>query len=293
MHLIAYLFQADFTSVDVSMSTRDYMAVTPPAGIRIDYGSAPEQFGDLRVPSGVGPHPVVVVVHGGWWKTMSDLAYAGHLSTALTADGFATWNIEYRRVGSLGGGYPSTLHDVAAALNALLALAPAYQLDLARIIVTGHSAGAHIAAWLAAKNRHRELDIFGPSPALIGAVPVAGPLDLERTSVLGITDATGGSPVHDFLGGTPQQFPERYALASPAQLVPTGIRVIAVHGSADAAVPVELSSRYVDAALAAGDSARLLVLEGADHLARFDPATEAGATVRRTIGTIVREATSS
>ncbi len=277
----------------MTSSTRDYMAVTPPPGLRIDYGPAPEQFGDLRVPSGAGPHPVVVVVHGGWWKTMNDLTYAGHLSNTLTADGFATWNIEYRRVGSPGGGYPNTLHDVTAALNALLALAPAYRLDLARIVVTGHSAGAHIAAWLAAKTRHRELDIFGPSPALIGAVPVAGPLDLERTSVLGITDATGGSPVHDFLGGTPRQFPERYALASPAQLLPTGIHVTAVHGSADAAVPVELSSTYVDAALAAGDPASLIVLPDVDHFAPFDPATEAGATVRRTIGTIVRDAMSS
>lgn len=267
-------------------TTRDYMARAPQAGVRIAYGTAPEQFGELRLPAGDGPFPVVVVVHGGWWRSAYALTYAGHLASALTADGFASWNIEYRRVGNPGGGYPATLHDVTAALQALSAIARDQPLDLARIVVTGHSAGGHIAAWLAAKQSHRELDCFGVSPPLIGAVPVAGALDLEQTSALGVADSAG-IPVHDFLGGTPENVPEHYALASPTALLPTGIPVIAVHGSADANVPLELSQRYVAAAQAAGDPAELIVLEGVDHFAPFDPDTPAGGVVRAAVGRLL------
>ena len=264
------------------MTTREYMSRVPSSGIRIPYGRAPEQFGDLRTPAGRGPHPVVVVVHGGWWRCAYDLTYAGHMSAALTADGFATWNIEYRRLGNPGGGYPGTLFDATAALAALSELAADHALDLRRVAITGHSAGGHIAAWLAAKQAHRDLDRFGSSPALIGAVPVAGALDLERCSTLGVAD-NAGIPVHDFLGGTPVEAPDRYAIASPASLVPTGIPVIAVHGTADANVPIELSRVYVDRAQQSGDAASLVALECVDHFEPFDPETAAGKVVRTAI----------
>jgi len=265
------------------VTTRDYLARAPQAGIRIAYaGTAPEQFGELRVPAGAGPFPVAVVVHGGWWRSAYALTYAGHLAAALTADGFASWNIEYRRVGNPGGGYPGTLYDVAAALGALREIARDYPLDLSRIVVTGHSAGGQIAAWLAAKQAHRELDVFGPPLPLIGAVPVAGALDLVHTSALAVAD-TAGIPVHDFLGGTPNDVPENYAFASPTAWLPTGIPVIAIHGTADENVPLELSRRYVVRAQAAGDRAKLIVLDGVDHFEPFDPATSAGAIVREVI----------
>lgn len=265
------------------MSTpRDYMAVLPPAGIRIPYGDAPEQFGELRVPPGPGPFPVVVVVHGGWWREKFNLGYAGHLSAALTSDGFASWNIEYRRVGSPNGGYPNLLNDVTSALNKLTGIADEYALDLSRIVVTGHSAGGHIAAWLAAKQSHPELDVFGPSPALIGAVPVAGAVDLLLCSEMGVADSVG-IPVHDFLGGTPLEQSERYALASPVELLPTGIPVICVHGDEDAAVPLVVSERYVERARLAGDKTSLVMLKGVEHFAPFDPTTEAGAAVREAV----------
>lgn len=261
------------------MSTRAYFDRTPPAGTRIAYGSeAPEQFGDLRVPAGEGPFPVVTVVHGGWWRSAYGLTYAGHLCEALTRDGFATWNVEYRRVGNPGGGYPATLRDVSAALTGLREIARAYPLDLARVVVTGHSAGGHLAAWLAAKSAHRELDAFGPPFPLLGAVPVAGVLDLVHASAMRVADVEG-IPVHDFLGGTPTDVPEHYAYASPTAWLPTGIPVIAVHGTDDANVPLELSRRYVRRAVAAGDPAKLIVLDGVDHFEPFDPATKAGAVV--------------
>jgi acetyl esterase/lipase len=265
------------------MTTRDYMARTPGAATRIAYGTeAPEQFGELRVPLGPGPFAVAVVVHGGWWRSTHALTYAGHLAAALTADGFASWNIEFRRVGNPGGGYPGTLLDVTAALGALREIALLYPLDLTRVVVTGHSAGGHIAGWLAAKHAHRELDRFGEPLALVGAVPVAGALDLMYTSTLRL-DNTTSNPVHDFLGGTPDDVPEHYAFASPTAWLPTGIPVIAIHGTADENVPLELSRRYVLRAQAAGDRAKLVVLDGIDHFEPFDPTTAAGATVREAI----------
>jgi acetyl esterase/lipase len=264
------------------MTTRDYMMRPPVAGFRFPYGKAPEQFGDLRVPRGTALHPVVVVVHGGWWRSMYNLEYAGHLAAALTGDGYATFNIEYRRVGSPNGGYPNLLRDVTAAVAKLEQLAPAHALDLRRIVVTGHSAGGHIAAWLAAKQRHKKLDYFGTSPHVIGAVPVAGALDLALCSELGLSDSEG-IPVHDFLGGTPAEVPDRYALADPAQLLPVGVPVTCVHGDADANVPLAISERYVALAQQAGDPAKLVVLPGVDHFSPFNPATAAGAAVREAI----------
>jgi acetyl esterase/lipase len=264
------------------MSTRDYLEIVPPPGLRMPYGPAPEQFGDLRVPARAGPLPVAVVLHGGWWRAQHDLTYAGHLAHALTAGGVATWNVEYRRVGQPGGGYPGTLHDVAAALAALVDLAPAHSLDLSRIVATGHSAGGHLAAWLGAKGAHRDLDRFGTTPALVGAVPVGGALDLDLTSDRRI-GRDGIVFVDDFMGGTWRALPDDYGLASPARLLPTGIPVIAVHGADDDVVPLAIAERYVERARAAGDPARLVALPGVDHFAPFDPATESGALVCATI----------
>jgi acetyl esterase/lipase len=271
------------------MTTREYMGQVAPPAIRIAYGPAPEQFGELRLPAGPGPHPVVVVVHGGWWRATFNLGYAGHLCAAFAADGIASWNIEYRRVGSPGGGYPVLLEDVTSAVEALRTIARDYPLDLTRIVVTGHSAGGHIAGWLAAKQTHPALNVFGTSPPLIGAVPVAGALDLALCSQLGVSDSVG-IPVHDFLGGTPAAFPDRYALASPAQLLPVGIPVVCVHGSTDANVPLAISESYVAQATAAGDPASLIVLDGVDRFAPFDPASPAGAVVRAAVRDLIASA---
>jgi acetyl esterase/lipase len=265
------------------------MDVTPPPGMRIAYGPGPDQFGDLRIPTGPGPHPVVVVVHGGWWRSVVDLTYAGHMAEALTADGYATWNIEYRRIGQPGGGFPGTLEDVIAAVDALRSLATGYDLDLNRIVVTGHSAGGHIAAWLAARASRPELGGFDPIPRLAGAVPVAGVLDLDRTSELRVS-RDGIVPVHELLGGAFDAVPERYALASPSRLLPVGIPVVVLHGDADESVPLELSQRYVERARAAGDPVRLIVLDGVDHLEPFDPGTPPGRAVRSAVAGLIARA---
>src|SRR5258708_5269307 len=139
----------------------------PKADHRVSYGKDPLQFADLRVPSGKGPFPVVMVIHGGCWLAEYDLAYIGRLSAALTEKGIATWTVEYRRVGNPGGGAPGTFEDIASAAAHLRVLAKEYPLDLKRVVAVGHSAGGHLALWLAS------------SFPLRGVVSLAGVTDLR------------------------------------------------------------------------------------------------------------------
>src|SRR5215469_557895 len=112
---------------------------TSNATVIIAYDNAPEQFGELSVPDGAGPHPVLAFMHGGFWRARYDLAYARPLCAMLAAQGIATWNLEYRRVGQQGGGWPGTLHDVATGIDHLRVLARQHPLDLARVVTMGHS----------------------------------------------------------------------------------------------------------------------------------------------------------
>src|SRR5436190_16356627 len=120
----------------------------PLADRRIAYGAGPQQFGDLRVPHSQGPHPLAIVIHGGFWRAQYDLLHIGHLCAALTARGIATWSLEYRRVGQPGGGWPGTFEDIKAGAAFRSRLA---ELDARRAIAIGHSAGGHLALFLAAE----------------------------------------------------------------------------------------------------------------------------------------------
>jgi acetyl esterase/lipase len=251
-------------------SSEDILDLPPPrADARISYGPDPLHFGDLRLPVGRRPHPVAVVIHGGFWRAKYDLQHIGHLCAALANEGVATWSIEYRRMGDPGGGWTGTFADVARAAGHLRELAPAYNLDLGRVPALGHSAGGHLALWLAGCGRIPEGDpihVEDPLP-LGGVVPLAGVADLRMAWQLGLS----GRVVHDFLGGGPEEVPERYASASPAEMLPLGVRQVLVHGTADDIVPFEIARTYHDAALAAGDDVELVALPGAGHFELIDP----------------------
>ncbi len=244
-------------------------APSPPADARIPYGEHAYQFGDLRLPPGPGPHPIVVMVHGGFWRARYDLEHVGHLCADLTRRGYATWSLEYRRVGHEDGGWPGTFEDVARGMDFLPTLAKSHPLDLSRTVVMGHSAGGHLALWLSGRRRlPPDSPLSRPDPFIPrGAVSLAGVVDLVRAQELRL----GNDIVTEFLGGPPAQVPERYRLGSPSALVPLGIKQVLIHGTKDDTVPDSLSADYHARATALGDDVRLILLPGAGHFEVINP----------------------
>jgi acetyl esterase/lipase len=246
--------------------SQDILQLPPPkADARIPYGKDQFQFGDLRLPPGPGPHPVAIFIHGGFWRAAYDLLHAGHLCAALTRAGFATWNIEYRRVGNPGGGWPGTFDDVLHGAGHVRALRQKYSLDLNRTVAAGHSAGGHLVLWLAAQ---RAVD-------LRGVASLAGVSDLRRAYALQL----GGGVVTQLLGGTPSQVPSRYAAASPKELLPISVPQRLVHGTDDNIVPFELSENFAQAS----KNARLVPVKGAGHFELIDPRSREWPTVQKSI----------
>jgi acetyl esterase/lipase len=257
-----------------------------PADERIPYGPDPLQFGDLRLPAGPGPHPVVVVVHGGFWRARWDLEHIGHACDALTRQTkVATWCIEYRRIGNEGGGWPGTFLDVGAATDFLREIAPAHNLDLNHVVTIGHSAGGHLAVWLAARQYIPKDDpLHTDSPlALKSAISLAGVLDLHRAWELRLSN----NVVVDLMGGTPGEVPERYAAASPIEMLPLGVKQVLIHGTRDEDVPYEISRRYHAEAVKCGDQCDLITLPGTGHFGLIDPSSREWRKVVEAVSSVV------
>jgi acetyl esterase/lipase len=234
------------------------------------YGPHPDQFLELTLPAGQGTVPVVVVLHGGFWRARYGVELARPLAADLAGRGWAAVAVEYRRVGA-GGGWPTTLQDVAAALDALPDLPGAERLDLTDVTVVGHSAGGHLAAWAAGRGRLPDgAPGAGPRVPVSAAVLQAGVLDLAAA----VEADLGSGATVDLLGGGPADVPGRYAVADPVRLLPTGVPVLCVHGAADTTVPPAQSERYAAAARAAGDDVAVDVVP-CDHMAVIDPDGEA------------------
>jgi acetyl esterase/lipase len=231
----------------------------------VRYGDDPSQFAELSVPAGRREVPVAVVIHGGFWRQRFDLSLGRPLAATLPARGWAALNIEYRRVDG-GGGYPATLDDVSAAIDALAGVDAA--LDLRSVVTIGHSAGGHLAAWSATRR--------DPAVPVTAVVSQAGVLDLRRAAV----DQLGAGATQTLLGGDPAEVPERYDDASPIERLPLGVPVLCVHGRADTNVPFSQSEDFVAAARTAGDDAELQAVDG-DHFVVIDPTSDAWASVLR------------
>lgn len=254
----------------------------PPADHRSAYGSDPLQFGELRLPEGPGPHPVAVVIHGGCWRSEYDLRHVSPLSAALTRAGIATWTLEYRRIGDAGGGWTGTFDDVARGTDHLRTLARTHPLDLDRVVLAGHSAGGHLALWLAARrNLPAASALRSPDPLPVrGVVSLAGITDLRAYSS---GDGNCNAAVAELLGGGPGEVPERYAQASPVELLPLGVRQRLLHGVLDPIVPVEQSGRFAERARALGDDSQVWLVEGAGHFDVIAPFAPAGARVEEAV----------
>ena len=238
------------------------------------YGPAPAQAGDLYLPKAKHP-PVVCLLHGGFWR----LPYARDQMVSLALDlvgrSYAVWNLEYRRIGEAGGGWPGTLTDVAAGIDYLAELkAKGVDLDLTRAVTVGHSAGGHLALW-AAGPRRLTPDSPKPTVRVMAAVGQAPAADLKRIYELGSSNHVA----LELTGGTPAQFPERYRAASPRALLPLGVPQLVVHGSADDTVLVDMGRDYVEAALAAGDDAEFVEVKAAGHFEHLNPNGSAWAAV--------------
>lgn len=240
--------------------------------LHLPYGDDAMQFGNLYLPPGPGPHPVAIVIHGGFWRAPYSYTLMTGLAEDLAQHGIAAWNIEYRRVGDPQGGWPNTLLDVAMAADHLKRIASHYPLDLQRVITIGHSAGGHLALWLAARPRipHGSIVTGGLTQhtplAITGAISQAGVVDLEMAWRMNL----GNGAAAELLGGSCSAVPERYSAASPAALLPLGVPQVLIHGTADDRVPFAMSQAYAAKAQAAGDTIQLITLPGADHFVLID-----------------------
>ncbi len=246
------------------------------------YGAGPLQFGELRLPKGKEPFPVVVVIHGGCWtKGFATLRNTAPIASELSKSGAATWNIEYRQPGEAGGGWPGTFRDWGAAVDHLRVLGKSYPLDLSRIAVIGHSAGAHAALWVAARNRlPADSEIRGLEPLRVhAAVAIDGPGDL--TGFVGFDAQVCGKPVIvPLMGGTPAEQPERYRQASPQSLLPLGAPQFLV---ATAVLTSDKAKEYQKRGQEKGDHVEILAPTGAGHFEVIAPGNKAWSAVAQLI----------
>lgn len=239
---------------------------------RIQYGEHPSQFGELRLPPNNGVYPVIVSIHGGFWQKKYSLDENTSIVEDLTQRGFATWNIEYRRLGEQGGGWIGTFVDIINAFNHLNQLENEFSLDLTSIVVLGHSAGGQLAIWLSALNSKDHSDYFKTTPLIPirCVISLAGVMDLEKLWKIH-EDFELPSLVAGLLDGTPKEVPSHYSKTSPIELIPVDIEQILIHGENDRQVPVEMSINYYNKALEKGARIHLEILFDTDHFMIIDP----------------------
>jgi len=207
----------------------------------------------------------VIFIHGGYWRNSFSLDHTGHLCAALARAGAAVWSMEYRRLGDPGGNWNGISDDIVRGAQYLVPLASRYSLDLKRVIAAGHSAGGQLALWLAAQQ----------AVDLRGVVPLAAVSDLRRAYALQLD----GGVVGELLGGSPDRVPQRYAAASPMELLPIPAPQRVVHGTADTIVPFEMSQRFAKAS----KNAKLIALPGAGHFDLIDPRAKVWPTIQKNI----------
>jgi acetyl esterase/lipase len=243
----------------------------------VQWGPAATDVADLWLPAGAGPHPVVVMVHGGCWqKEVADRTIMNWAAEDLRARGLAVWNIEYRGVYETGGGYPGTFLDVAHAADALRDQAAAHNLDLSRVAAFGHSAGGHLAMWLAARPRLPQSSPMRMDDPLklVGVVNSGGLADLAESK--DVTDRSCLADIYDKLVGPISAARARVLSdTSPAEMLPLGVRQISVNGHEDRIAPPVLGESIARKARAAGDRAEAQVVMNSGHVELISPGTKA------------------
>ena len=250
------------------MSAEDILSLPPPpADRRVAYGTDPNQFLDVRLPQGKRPHPVLLNIHGGFWRAKYDLTHAGHLCEALRSAGIATFNVEYRRVGNNGGGWPGTFADIRSAYNFVRQEYSQFHLDGKRLAAMGHSAGGQLAFCLAAHEN-----------SLRQAISLAGVVDLKNAFSLHLSH----DAVVEFLGGKPTEVPDHYREADPMEFS-VRARQWLLHGAEDDTVPPKFSRDYAAYKKKAGENVELIEVAGAGHYEFIDPRSEAFKKVKAVV----------
>ncbi|TDT81819.1 acetyl esterase/lipase [Arthrobacter sp. AG258] len=250
--------------------------------LKYSYGADPSQWGELFLPDPPAAgqlRGVVVVIHGGYWRSTYGAELGEPLAVDLAEHGMAAWNLEYRRAGN-GGGWPATFQDVLAGIDKLAELAGQHSLDLGKVVAVGHSAGGHLAVWAAGRGH-----LAGPGPGaeladpggvrLAGVVSQSGVLNLAEAERLNLSNGAAAN----LLGGSSSEFPRRYRCADPMGALPLDVPVYAVHAEADDDVPLAMSALYVDASGAGGVPAHLVMVPG-DHFDLINPKSPAYAVCR-------------
>ena len=242
----------------------------------VRYGPGPEQVASVWRPrrGPLAAAPVVMFLHGGFWRAAYDRAHVGPLAVALAGAGYLVCAPEYRRTGA-GGGWPATFDDIAAAVDGL----PGALSDLggppasAGFALGGHSAGGHLALWAAARPRP-PADTPWHTPG-VARIRVVVALAAVSELASGYDQKLGHGAVAALMGGSPGQYPDRYAAADPAGLLPIGVPLRILHGGLDDVVPAAMSRSFADRARTAGDEVRGQELGGCDHFDLIDPESAA------------------
>lgn len=247
----------------------------PPPDVTLTYGPEPDHVADLRLPpSPAGP--LVIFLHGGFWRVKFDRTHTGPMATALAAAGYTVCVPEFRRAGQPGGGWPGTLDDVAAAVDSLPGLVRAAVRPRAvadgPALLAGHSAGGQLALWAAARHR-----LPPDSPWRLAVSPARGVVALGAVTCLADCHDRnlGDGAAAGFTGGSPGRYPDRYHAADPVGLLPLGCPVRLVHGTLDEVVPLDMSETYLARARQAGDDVVLAAPAGASHVDVIDPLSPA------------------
>ncbi|UPW10450.1 alpha/beta hydrolase [Gordonia terrae] len=268
--------QPEPSSSPTSSSTPSAATAPPvPAGtesvdvVRVEYlddadADPAENWANLYLPTGEQADdslPLVTIIHGGGWESRAGAEQFDEMARDLADRGLAVYNVEYRRLGT-GGGWPTTFHDVARALDHVPALAESYpQLRIDDELVIGHSAGAQLAVWGGTRHRLTD-DEVGSRPAFVPSrvVSISGPLDMRYAVGHG-----NNRVITHILGGTPQQVPDRYDSVDPIRNLDPALPVTMFHGLADTDVDPNNSRRYTRALDAAGGSTELQLFDGETH----------------------------
>jgi len=265
------------------------------------YGDGAEQVADFWYPAGGADGadgaaggaaaPLIVFLHGGFWRAAYDRVHARPLAVGLAGAGYAVVLPEYRRTGQAGGGWPGTFDDVALAVDVLPGLVPGVPGVPGAVVLGGHSAGGHLALWAAAR-----AGLPSGSPWAVAAVAgaVSGVVGLAAVSDLTgcARQRLGRGAAQALMGGGPRRYPERYAVADPQRLLPMSVPVRLVHGADDGVVPSEMSVGFArEAAAAGGGAVRCDVLPGCGHFELIDPLSAAWPAVLEAFRAVAAPAT--